>query len=424
MNTSDHNETDRHQLVAFAIDDNTQAWYEMVIPFIVSLRATDYRGRIGVIGYGLSDEKQQRLRANGIEVYAAAGVGDLAWDRYISAAAIFDADPALQTLALYDADIWFPGPRFDIFDVVPHDEALHVAPDAHFCAFVMTPLIGERRDALIHQCVQDVLERLGQPLQAGLVVGGREPWARFARFVREQAGRIGQDFVAIYGLDTTFLHLWGGLGHVRLVGCEQNFVTKWGLHERHDFDAVRIVLEHQGKPIRGLHMTGDVRFLNHWRYLARHAEHAIALGQAFALAPEAGKRAQPADPGLLQPERFVASGLSVLAAHEDVLANVPRLAAGPSFRNPQGHALNAWAAHTVEFAVTRDRLVLDIWLSHLSGQPAAPGLQLEHNGVTVALLAPHKFSVATQQGDRVVLRALTLPGQACHTAWDIVVRHA
>ncbi|WP_423760849.1 hypothetical protein [Burkholderia sp. NLJ2] len=119
MNTSDNNETNRRHLVAFAIDDNTQAWYEMVVPFIVSLRATDYRGRIGVIGYGLSEEKQQRLRADGIEVYAAAGVGDLAWDRYISAAAVFDADPELQTLALYDADIWFPGPRFDLFDVVP-----------------------------------------------------------------------------------------------------------------------------------------------------------------------------------------------------------------------------------------------------------------------------------------------------------------
>ncbi|WP_321782219.1 hypothetical protein [Burkholderia pyrrocinia] len=424
MNTSDNNETNRRHLVAFAIDDNTQAWYEMVIPFIVSLCATDYRGRIGVIGYGLSDAKQQRLRANGIEVYAAAGVGDLAWDRYISAAAVFDTDPELQSLALYDADIWFPGPRFDIFDAVSDDDVLHVAPDAHFCAFVMTPIIGERKDALIRQCVQDVLDRVGHPLQAGLVVGGRAPWARFAQYVREQAARIGQDFAAIHGLDTTFLHLWGGVGQVRLVGCEQNFVTKWGLHERHDFDAVRIVLEHQGKPIRGLHMTGDVRFLNHWRYLARHADHAIALGQAFALEPESGMREQPADPDLLQLERFAASGLSLVAAYEDVLANVPRLAAGTSFRNPQGCALNAWASHTVEFTVTRERMVLDIWLSHLSGQPSAPSAQLEHNGGTVSLQAPQKLSLATQPGDRIALRALTLPGQACHTAWDIVVRYA
>ncbi|WP_423760829.1 hypothetical protein [Burkholderia sp. NLJ2] len=288
----------------------------------------------------------------------------------------------------------------------------------------MSPIIGERRDALIRQCVQDVLDRVGHPLQAGLVVGGRAPWARFAQYVREQAARIGQDFAAIHGLDTTFLHLWGGLGQVRLVGCEQNFVTKWGLHERHDFDAVRIVLEHQGKPIRGLHMTGDVRFLNHWRYLARHAEHAIALGHAFALAPESGMREQPADLGLLQPERFAASGLSLVAAHEDVLANVPRLAAGPSFRNPQGCALNAWASHTVEFAVTGERMVLDICVSYLSGQPSAPSAQLAHNGATVSLQAPQKLSLATQPGDRIALRALTLPGQACHTAWDIVVRYA
>ncbi|VWC74269.1 hypothetical protein BLA50215_00792 [Burkholderia lata] len=423
MNTPDNNETNRSHLVAFAIDDNRQAWYEMVIPFIVSLRATDYRGRIGVIGYGLSEEKRQRLRDNGIEVYVGAGVGDLAWDRYISAAAVFDADPELQTLALYDADIWFPGPQFDIFDVVPSDDCLHVAPDAHFCAFVMSPIIGERRDALIHQCVQDVLDRVGHPLQAGLVAGGRAPWARFGQYVREQAGRVGQDFAAIHGLDTTFLHLWGGLGQVRLVGCEQNFVTKWGLHERHDFDAVRILLEHRGKPIRGLHMTGDVRFLNHWRYLARDVEHAIAHGQALALASEPGMREQPADLDTLQLERLAASGLTFVAAHEDVLPNVPRLAAGTSFRNPQGSALNAWASHRIEFEVTRERMVLDVSLSYLSGQPSAPSARLARNGESVSLQAPHKLSVATQLGDRIALSALTLPGQVCHTAWDIVVRH-
>ncbi|UXU85486.1 hypothetical protein [Burkholderia sp. S-53] len=69
-------------------------------------------------------------------------------------------------------------------------------------------------------------------------------------------------------------------------------------------------------------------------------------------------------------------------------------------------------------------MVLDICLSHLSGQPSAPCVQLEHNGATVLLQAPHKLSLATQQGDRIALRALTLPGQVCHTAWDIVVRYA
>ncbi|KVR38187.1 hypothetical protein WK13_00935 [Burkholderia ubonensis] len=421
---SDSNEIDRRHLVVLAIDNNRQAWYEMLIPFIVSLRETNYRGRIGVIGYGLSSEKQQRLRANGIEVYAAVGAGDLPWDRYISAAAIFDTAPELETLALYDADIWFPGPHFDIFDVVPDDDFLHVAPDAHFCAFVMSPIVGERKEVLMRQCVQDVLDRLGHPLQAGLVVGGRAAWGRFAKYVHEQTGRIGQDFQAIYGLDTTFLHLWGGLGHIRLVGREQNFVSKWGLHERHDFDTVQVVLEHQGTPIRGLHMTGDVRYLNRWRYLARNAEHAIALGQAFALAPESSVREQPADLDMLQSERFAAIGLSLVAAREGMLENVPRLAAGISFRNPQGCAINAWASHKIEFTVTHERAVIDICVSHLSGQPSAPSAQLERNSEVLSLQVPSNVKLAVKQGDRVALRVVTLPGQACHTAWDFVVRHA
>ncbi|WP_063552922.1 hypothetical protein [Burkholderia territorii] len=424
MDIPDNNETNRRHLVVFAIDNNTQAWYEMVIPFIVSLRATDYRDRIGVIGYGLSVEKQARLAANGIEVYPAVGAGDLPWDRYISAAAIFDVNPELQTLALYDADIWFPGPHFDIFDVVPDDEHVHVAPDAHFCTFVMSPIVGEQRDVLMRQCVQDVLDRLGHPLQAGLVVGSRAAWAGFAQHVREHATRIGQDFQSIYGLDTTFLHLWGGLGRVRLVGCEQNFVAKWGLHERHDFDAVRILLEYQGKPIRGLHMTSDVRYLNRWRYLAREADQALALGQALALAPESAAREQPAEFDSQYSERLFASGLAFVAAHEDVLPNVPRLCAGSSFRHPKGVAFNAWTAHRIELEVMLERAVIDISLSHLSGQPSAPRAQLERNGEARPLQVPYSGKLGVTRGDRVVLQAFTLQGQACHTAWDVVVCQA
>ncbi|KVT75682.1 hypothetical protein WT25_01975 [Burkholderia territorii] len=421
---SDNSEINHRHLVVVAIDNNTQAWYEMLIPFILSLRATDYRGRIGVIGYGLSSEKEERLLANGIEVYAAVGAGDLPWDRYISAAAIFDAAPELRALALYDADIWFPGPRFDIFDVVPEDDFLHVAPDAHFCTFAISPIIGERKEVLMRQCVQHVLDRLGHPLQAGLVVGGRGAWGRFAQYVHDQTGRIGHDFQAIYGLDTTFLHLWGGLGHVRLVGREQNFVTKWGLYERHDFDTAQVLLEHQGTPIRGLHMTGDVRYVNRWRYLARNAEHAIALGRAFALAPESAIREQPADVDILQDERFVANGLSLVAANEAAMENVPHLTAGTSFRNPQGCAINAWTSHKIEFTVTHERALIDICVSHLSGQPSAPSAQLECNGEATSLQVPSNVKLMVKQGDRVALRAVALPGQACHTLWDFFAKPA
>ncbi|MBN3746990.1 hypothetical protein G3N96_16350 [Burkholderia sp. Se-20373] len=424
MSTPDNREPHRRHLVALAIDDNRQAWYEMVIPFIVSLRATDYRGRIGVIGYGLSADKQQRLLDNGIEVYTGVGAGALPYDRYISAAAVFDTSPELRTLALYDADIWFPGPHFDIFDVVPDDDHLHVAPDAHFCEFVTSPIVGERTEALKRQCIQDVLDRLKHPLQAGLVVGGRVAWARFAQHVHEQAGKIGQDFAAIYGLDTTFLHLWAGLGHVRLVGCEQNFVTKWGLHERHDLDTGQVVLEHRGARIRGLHMTGDIRYLNRWRYLSRDAQRAMELGQVFALALEADAREQPAALDAPHVERFAAIGLALVAAHEDVLPNLPRLAAGVSFRNPQGCSLNAWAPHRVEFAVTCERAEIDVSLSHLTGQPSAMCAWIEHNGEVQPLALPHSFKFDVKQNDRVALSARSLPGQACHAAWDIVMREA
>jgi hypothetical protein len=74
--------------------------------------------------------------------------------------------------------------------------------------------------------------------------------------------------------------------------------------------------------------------------------------------------------------------------------------------------------------VLHERAVIDISLSHLSGQPSAPQAQLQRNCEVRSLQVPYNGKLSVTRGDRVVLRALTLPGQACHTAWDVVVRTA
>ncbi|WP_205816372.1 hypothetical protein [Burkholderia sp. Ac-20345] len=410
-------------LVLVAIDDNDQAWYEMLIPFILSLRATDYTGRLGVIGYGLSARKQEILRGEGIELYKSVEIGDLAYDRFTSAARVIADDPSIEAVALYDADIWFPGPGFDVFEQVVDDGCVYVAPDPLFCTFITDPLTGPRREELAQQCVGQLIERLGGALQAGLVVGRRTAWERFGSYVRDCVSRINEDFVSIYGLDTTFLHLWGAAGGVSLLGPEQNFVSKWGLHERHDLGIGSVSFEHNGKLVRALHMTGDVRFhLNRWRYLTRH--HAAALEQGARLSlpvPDGMDVLTPIDLAGLQLSRFRELGLEPIAARVDRFRDVA-ISIGDVAPGAAGLSISAWGAHEIEFDSTCAGGMLELNVTHLSGQPSCVHAQVARDGIAYPLQVPQNASLSVCSGNRLMLRALALPGQKCHVQWNIAIR--
>ena len=154
--------------VCVAINDNNRAWYEMLVPFLLSLRHTGYDGRIAVIGYGLSERKRQILASQSVDVIDASSAYALPVGRFIEAAEYCARNPQIRKLALYDADIWFCAPPFDLFSQIG-DDRLHACPDPLFCTFVVTPLIGERRDHHWRLVVDEVSARHGSALQAGLV---------------------------------------------------------------------------------------------------------------------------------------------------------------------------------------------------------------------------------------------------------------
>ncbi len=216
--------------VCVALNDNDRAWYEMLVPFILSLRQTDYRGHIVVFGYGLSQRKIEILQAQSVNV-VVAGWTPLPYGRFLEMARLCEMNPGLSKLALYDADIWFCSDEFDLFRHVEGDE-IHVCKDAFLCNFITDPLIGPEREHNRALVEGEVLRRYGSALQAGLIAGTAKAWRDFADHVGDCVGRIGRDFQRCYGLDTTFLHLWGAEGRVRLLPETQNFVVKDGVIER------------------------------------------------------------------------------------------------------------------------------------------------------------------------------------------------
>ncbi len=215
------------EAVCVAINDNDRAWYEMLVPFILSLRRSDYRGPIAVIGFGLSQRKIAILREQGVNVLVAEEVA-LPVGRYLEVARICDLNPGLKKIALYDADIWFPAGTFDLFSLVEGDN-IFVCNDVWFSDFIANPLIGPNRQAHFQMVHAEVANLYGGALQAGLIAGTTQAWRDFAAHVRECLGRVGIDFQAVYGLDTTILHLWGAKKRVTLLPETQNFVTKNGV---------------------------------------------------------------------------------------------------------------------------------------------------------------------------------------------------
>jgi hypothetical protein len=400
--------------VCVAINDNHRAWYEMLVPFILSLRRTDFAGRLIVLSYGLSAQKREILRREGIEFVEADPSLGLPVGRFVEAARLCARDPEIAKLALYDADIWFCGERFDLFTHVTGAK-LHVAPDPLFCSFVVAPIIGPQRDRLWREAVDEVKARHGGALQAGLTAGTREAWAGFSDHVAGCLPGIGVDFQNCFGIDTTFLHLWAAKDGVALLSETQNFIIKSGLQEIYEEATGVTRLTHLGEDIRALHMAGDIRFLNRWRYYANDAAHALEAGRAFALAPDdvrdpvgfSDEVAQHfADLGLalsgVRMERFEGAHLQIMKTPDDV-------------------TIFGAGNHEITFTATHAIPRLNTYMSHPSGFPSPIRWSLSVDGQTASnsnQLLSH-FSHPVEAGAAVVLKAESLGGQLCKVIWTL-----
>ncbi|MCJ2013415.1 hypothetical protein [Methylobacterium sp. J-076] len=401
--------------VCVALNDDDRAWYEMLIPFILSLRQSDYRGHVVVIGFGLSQRKIDILRGHSVNVVEATEKS-LPVARFVEVAKLCDLNPGLTKIALYDADIWFCSETFDLFSHVEGDD-IFVCKDAYLCDFVSDPLIGSHREANVRRVAEDVLERYGGALQAGLVAGTAAAWKGFAAHIRRCLDGVGTDFRLIYGIDTCFLHLWGAEGRVRLLPETQNFVTKNGLVEWRT-QANRPILRSAAGPVRGLHMTGDIRFLNCWRYFSIHADRALDAGRPFALSDSAVSPVTAVPPGLAG--TVEEAGLEIVSLAGEDGAGLH------AFRDGDGLTIVGTGNHDITLRTTRAFDPLACTVMYLSGHPAPLKMRIAMAGQEIGIGRDLSqwASMTMPPGVQIDLHAESLPGQMCKVVWILSDRRS
>lgn len=413
--------SDPETVMMIALDDHDHAWREMLIPFVVSLRQTNYVGRIGVIAYGMSEEKLQILRDQDIDIVPAARKTTLACDRFLSAAN-YVAENKIDRAALYDADVWFQPGGFDLFDQLTDPARMYAALDTWFCDFITTPIIGPNSDYLLNLARDSVFDRFGTAFQAGLIAGSREAWSHFGYFINDCFDRIGTDFNLTFGLDTTFVNLYAGLGNVVQVDKVYNFVSKWGIRESIDYASNKVVLTCDGARIQALHMTGDVRYEPCWRYSNVYGDVLMDMGRPLLTGPD--RTAEANADIAFEPADFdwQAIGLRLVSAK-----GAGEVVTSPGlfqtlFGDPRpGAAYWAIGPTRLEFQATR-RVELDILTTFLFGGPTPSKLTVRLKSQEAVVYYPAATSLTLDVGETLGLETDSIDRSASRMAWGLRLR--
>ena len=240
-------------LILTALDDNHALWYDNLIPFLLSLKQTDYQGAIGVLDYGLSEDKKQLLNARGIHIFTPKhAVTELLLDRQLSAADIAKQQQ-VENLALYDCDIWFPQQKFNLFEQLQDPNKLYATFDPWRCTFLTNCVQPHARESVNAQL--DLLEaQQGYMWQAGLLAGSAAAWEQYQDYLLAKLAAQQHDFLMHYGIDSTLLNLYAqeknGLAFIHQ---KYNAPPVWGIEERQTATGTALYVKNEA--VQGLHVT-------------------------------------------------------------------------------------------------------------------------------------------------------------------------
>ncbi|WII90974.1 hypothetical protein [Kingella negevensis] len=278
-------------LILTAINNNYHFWYNQAIPFFLSLADTDFSGNVGVISYGLSEEKQNVLHENGYLVFQAAHhFQDITIDRQWTAAQIAQSGE-FDRVALYDTDIWFPNSHLSVFNPIQDPEKLYAAYDVSCANFIFNCAQDYGRDRVRNK-INQLMQQNGYPYQVGVLIGYPLAWQKYSQYLDTLLTE--NQFKIEYGVDTTAFNLYAiDQNGVARLPERYNCLPTWGLQisnlseqgKQPEKETHRFTLN--GEPVEGIHVAGNLRRWGRhdYEYSVYHGERYHAAGKKFRHRP-------------------------------------------------------------------------------------------------------------------------------------------
>jgi len=398
--------------VCIAVDNTDRAWYEMLMPFILSLRQTDYDGAIVVIGYRLSEKKRRILERQAISVVNASAESPLTVDRFVEAAEYCLNQKNVKKLALYDAETWFCTPRFDLFSSLV-DDKIYSCHDPHFGEDIVSLLVDARRAEDFRLAVDRAHAQYGGMQRVGVVAGTAAAWAKFLQLLRYYTARFGPDFDTYRGIDATILHLCAISGEVAQLDVTQNFEIKNGVREL-ACEPAGIGFKHLGTPIRSVRAAEDGRFFHRWRFYNNHADLALRNGPEFALSSAALARTERSD---VESQPLQSVGLTFMTCDIEHCAGSYLQVVD----EPGGVMLLGAGNHEIVLEAIRDIPRLYVYATYPADLPSPLMIEVEAGGTGLLKPkgSPGHFGVSLSAGAPLSLRSTSLGGQLCSVIWRL-----
>ncbi|MCA3876309.1 MAG: hypothetical protein IOC41_23825, partial [Burkholderia sp.] len=163
--------------------------------------------------------------------------------------------------------------------------------------------------------------------------------------------------------------------------------------------------------------TGDIRFLDRWRYYTNHIDAALRDGTPFALSDGTPAPSDAIAARIAAADYVQSAGLTVSSAAIEASAGAYLQA----IDEPGGTMLVGSGNHEVVFTATRDIARLNIYVTHPSGSPSPLQCEVRVDGQAqrkgTELMAHFSYQVAA--GAVITLRSTSLGGQQCNAIWRL-----
>lgn len=272
----------KKQLILTAVDNNDTFWYDLLLPYLISLKETDYTGDVGVISYGLSEEKIKVLKEHNCLIFEGVRrYSEIIFDRFLSMGEIAK-NTQYDALAIIDSDIWFPQKHFSLFEQLKEQDKLYCAYDAWRCTFLVNCIEPDYKQ-VINEQMSVIENKYGRVWQAGVCMASRQAWLDYYQYLEEKLQQT-HIFRVEYGLDATLVNLYSAeKDKVAHLPTKYNCPPVWGIECKGQPWGVEHYFNNEA--VEALHVTRNHRQDALFAYHKLRLNHYIIEGAKYNIKP-------------------------------------------------------------------------------------------------------------------------------------------